>query len=189
MSLLTKKVGVIAAQIEEIEPLIKQLDVRENSDTMFPTWEAKYHNQELLIQVVGIGKVNSSIAVQRMIHLYEVGSIYMIGIAGGLKEGLGIGDVVIGKNLIQSDFDTSVFGYDIGQIPKIDCRFFSSQDYFEYITAVKEKFAFNVVQGNYVTQDKFLTCSKTAEKLQTSFQAFAVDMEAAADAYGEAIHI
>ena len=70
--------------------------------------------------VCGGRKVNSAICAQTMIFairspLYHQWWV----VAGGIGEGIAIGDLVAASSVVQHDFDTSALGHKPGEIPSL----------------------------------------------------------------------
>ncbi|MYA53428.1 MAG: 5'-methylthioadenosine/S-adenosylhomocysteine nucleosidase [Dehalococcoidia bacterium] len=58
----------------------------------------------------GFGKVQFGISTQHLLdHLPDVDLVVCAGIAGGLAESLGVGDVVVGKATVEHDFHSVLF--------------------------------------------------------------------------------
>lgn len=51
------------------------------------------------------GKVNSARTTQILIDNFNLDYVINVGVAGGVNSNLNVGDVVIGKSLVQYDFD------------------------------------------------------------------------------------
>ena len=51
------------------------------------------------------GKVNSARTAQILIDNFNLDYSINIGVAGGINKDLQIGDIVVGKSLVQYDFD------------------------------------------------------------------------------------
>lgn len=64
----------------------------------------KIADHDIVFVNSGIGKVNSSIIITRLIKDFNPKLIILSGSAGGLNRALKEGDVVIGKNVIDADF-------------------------------------------------------------------------------------
>ncbi|WP_251438417.1 5'-methylthioadenosine/S-adenosylhomocysteine nucleosidase, partial [Staphylococcus aureus] len=54
-----------------------------------------------------------------LISHYKVDIVINTGSAGGIGEGLAIGDVVISDKLAYSDVDVTAFGYEYGQMAQM----------------------------------------------------------------------
>ncbi len=64
----------------------------------------------------GIGKVNAALCAQMLIDRYQPEAVINVGVAGALDPSLHIADVVIARDAVQHDFDTTFFGDALGQI-------------------------------------------------------------------------
>lgn len=169
---------VISAMQSEIDLLLSLYNVkRHHSFINKDFYEIEVNNKQLLCAVSGIGKVNAALTTQFIINTYKPKHILSLGVAGGIASGIAIGDVIVGQEIFQSDFDLSAFGYEIGQVPGQKLGFSSaimkkSQKLNNHSSYVK--------YGNIVTADQFDTNSSRISKVSHQFNAFAKDMESAA---------
>ena len=76
---------------------------------------------EIILQQCGIGKVNAARSCQILIDNIGVDYIFNVGVAGGVSNSLKIGDIVIGNELVQHDFDITAFNHEKGYIPNVGC--------------------------------------------------------------------
>ena len=114
-----KKIGIITAMTEEfavIEELMKNIKVIEKYDLKF--YSGLINQKEVVLVECGAGKVNSARATQMMIDIFDIEYIINVGVAGSLNNDLEIGDIVIGKALVQHDFDITAGGHPKGYISK-----------------------------------------------------------------------
>ena len=112
-----KKIGIITAMQEEFDvmkELMKEMNIIENYHLDF--YCGKINNKEVVLVKCGAGKVNSARATQMMIDMFEIEYIINVGVAGSLNDDLEIGDIVIGKTLVQHDFDITAGGHQKGYI-------------------------------------------------------------------------
>ncbi|MFU1883980.1 5'-methylthioadenosine/S-adenosylhomocysteine nucleosidase, partial [Enterococcus faecium] len=72
---------------------------------------------EVIVVRSGIGKVASAVTTTLLIHQYGVNMVINTGSAGGIGEGLKVGDLVIADKLAYFDVDVTGFGYAYGQLP------------------------------------------------------------------------
>jgi len=87
----------------------------------------------------GIGKVNATITATLLIEKFEVNEVIFSGVAGSLDEKLKVGDVVIGRDIVQHDVDATAFGYKMGQIPQMkEWAFESDKELIEKTINVKQ---------------------------------------------------
>jgi adenosylhomocysteine nucleosidase len=65
------------------------------------------HGQEVVLTLCGIGKVAAAITACALIERMKATRILFTGVAGGLGEGVQVGDVVVASELLQHDMDAS----------------------------------------------------------------------------------
>ena len=110
--------GVIGAMESEINHLRASMGspvVETYAGLTF--YRGKMGKNELVLVQSGIGKVNAARTTQVLIDRYAPDYLINTGIAGGLGDGLHVGDFVIGTELVQHDFDLTVLGYPKGVVP------------------------------------------------------------------------
>jgi adenosylhomocysteine nucleosidase len=66
-----------------------------------------FHDTPVVVVFSGWGKVAAAATTAQLIAAYDVTDIVFSGVAGAVKHGLSIGDVVVGTELIQHDLDAS----------------------------------------------------------------------------------
>ena len=62
----------------------------------------------------GIGKVNAAMCAQTMILRYHPALVINTGVAGGIGDGVHIGDIVLATDVVQHDMDTTAVGDEKG---------------------------------------------------------------------------
>lgn len=175
-------IGIIGAMSEEVESLLK--------DMHFKTSEIKakmkfslgtIHNKDVVIVTSGIGKVNAAVCTQILVDDFNVECIINIGIAGGTKDNIYPGDIVIGENLVQHDMDTTVFGDKIGQIPRLDTFDFKcDKKLIEIATKACDGIeGHNHFTGRIVSGDQFIGSVDKIKWLNSEFECLACEMEGA----------
>ena len=103
-------IGIISAMQEEIQALLDNLEDRSNyTKGMRTYYQGRLFNKEVVLVFSRWGKVASAITANQLINDFDISEIIFTGVAGSIKQDLNIGDVVIGKNLIQYDVDASPF--------------------------------------------------------------------------------
>ena len=75
----------------------------------------------------GIGIANAAAAVARGLTLATPKIVIAGGTAGGLEGGIQVGDIAGAIATIYNDADATVFGYELGQIPRMPVDYHSSQ--------------------------------------------------------------
>lgn len=173
-------IGIIVAEIEEMEA-VKGIMEDVNSIDIYnlKIYTGKINNKDFLLVRSGVGKVNSARVAQIITDKFDLSFIINIGSAGGLNEGLNIGDIVLGETLVQHDFDVTAFGREKGFIPETGEFFESDKNLLEKCKNIKIDNQ-KIVVGTIASGDMFLTDSTLKEKIQQDFNATCVEMEGAA---------
>jgi len=103
-------IGIISAMQEEIQALFDNLEDRSNyTKGMRTYYQGRLFNKEVVLVFSRWGKVASAITVNQLINDFDISEIIFTGVAGSIKQDLNVGDVVIGRNLIQHDVDARPF--------------------------------------------------------------------------------
>ena len=176
-----KYVGIIFAMEEELEELLKYLKI-EKEYTIFDLsfYEGIINGVYCVMVRSGVGKVNAARATQILIDNIKVDYIFNIGVAGGISKSLKVGDIVIGKKLVQHDFDITAFNHDKGYIPEIGV-YIQTDDYLFRLAnnVLKSDDKINIVSGVISSGDIFCTEVKMGQKINSKFNALCVEMEGA----------
>lgn len=136
-----------------------------------------------VLAVCGPGKVNAAICAQTMALKYNVGTILNIGVAGGVSEAkthkVKIGDIVIAKNVIQTDVDTSAVGDEVGMISKINIKYIPcTESLFTKAKNIPNVFENTEIHiGTVMTSDKFIRSKLELINLHELFGGIACEME------------
>lgn len=177
-----KKIGIIAAMEEEknaIKSIMKNIKEIKIYELIFI--EGTINERECVLVESGVGKVNSSRTTQLMIDKYDIEYVINIGSAGSATNELKIGDVIIGKRIVQHDFDITAFGHKKGYISNIGECIKSDEllikKFEEVIKKMQDK-NMNIKIGTIATGDIFCTDIKMKDKINKRFNADAIEMEA-----------
>lgn len=176
-----KKVGIIFAMKEELDALKCYLDgtkIKKIFELDF--YMGKIENVDVVLVQSGIGKVNAARTTQVLIDYMKVDYIFNIGVAGGIDNSLSVGDIVIGEDLVQHDFDITAFGHNKGYIPNVGV-IIKSDSYLVnlvYNTIRKNK-DICVKKGIIASGDIFCSEEWMSKKINKKFNALACEMEGA----------
>ncbi|MEM6801894.1 MAG: 5'-methylthioadenosine/adenosylhomocysteine nucleosidase [Bacteroidota bacterium] len=101
-----RKIGLIGAMPQELQAVVDLIEeVKEIEMGSRIYYEGKIKDQEVVAVFSRSGKVAAAISVCNLILHFEVDEVIFIGVAGGVKRDLKVGDVVIADRLIQHDVD------------------------------------------------------------------------------------
>jgi adenosylhomocysteine nucleosidase len=70
-------------------------------------WQGDLHGQPVVLGLSRIGKVAAATTAAALIERFGVHRMVFTGVAGGLGEGVNVGDVVVGQSFVQHDLDVS----------------------------------------------------------------------------------
>ena len=174
-------IGIIGAVIEEAEAIKKEIrDINSNVINGISFFTGKFNDKDVVFVQSGIGKVNAAITATLLIEKFEVNEVIFSGVAGSLNEKLKVGDVVIGRDIVQHDVDATAFGYKMGQIPQMkEWAFESDKELIEKTGNISD-FDHHIFYGRILTGDQFVSKKDLKIQLGKDFEALCVDMESGA---------
>ena len=179
-----KKYGIIAAmqdEMQEIKKIMTEIEERKIYELTFT--KGKINNTEVVLVEAGVGKVNAARTTQILINNFDIEAIINVGSAASANDELDIGDIVIGKKLVQHDFDITAFGHpkgfisNVGQYVESDSKLIEKME--QTIVDLQDK-EFKIKIGTIASGDIFCTEIKMKEKIRNKFEADAIEMEGAA---------
>ncbi len=179
-------IGIICAMEEELEYVYKNSEVVSAKNVVGQDFYiGTFKGAKVVMVMCGIGKVNAAICTQAMIDLFAVDCIINIGVGGGIYKELKIGDVVVSKDAIEHDFDTTACGDPPGYISRMDTSVFEADEdilkLFEDFD--EESFGHKVYVGRIGSGDKFIGSKEEKNRIWNLFEVYAADMEGAAIAH------
>ncbi|MCO0832477.1 5'-methylthioadenosine/adenosylhomocysteine nucleosidase [Fructobacillus sp. W13] len=170
------KVGIITPMAEEKKALTSALiDAEVVAFSDLEVLVGTYAGQEVFLAESGIGKVAAATATTILTQVFDVDVVINTGSAGALKQGLEIGDLVIGSEMAYFDADVTAFGYEYGQLPAQPARFTADD---KMVAAFKE--LTDAKAGLIVTGDTFVQQSKKDAIAKNFPDAYLAEMEGAA---------
>ncbi|MBB6097178.1 adenosylhomocysteine nucleosidase [Deinobacterium chartae] len=174
--------GIIGAMDQEIELLLQSLEAREDVHLSGMTfYRGVLEGRPVVLTRCGIGKVNAAMTTLALIWL-GADRIIFTGVAGGVRPGLRVGDIVVSTDLVQHDLDASALGYALGQVPD-EAEFSWEADAALRDLALEVASQVTDVQavaGRIVSGDQFIASPEKVRWLQQTFDAAAAEMEGAA---------
>lgn len=178
-------IGIVGAMEEEIVSLKKEINNLEIfSIAGLEFFVGDFLNKKIVLTKCGIGKVNAALCSTILINNFNVSKIIFSGVAGSINIKLKIGDIVISSDLIEHDFDTTSFGEEFGQIPRMkEWKFKADKDLIDIASGVCAKNNFNFIIGRILSGDQFINSLEKITWLRGQFSGDAVEMEGAALAH------
>ena len=179
-----KKIGIIGAMELEVAELKSKMEIKnivERAGMKFH--EGTLNGKDVVIVQCGIGKVNAAMCTQALIDMYQPEAVINTGIAGSLKAEIEIGDIVLSEDAVQHDMDAAAFGYEPGQIPRVDTLAFQADPdliNLAKICCAKVNPDIHTFTGRVVSGDQFISDKAKKKWLTETFDGCCTEMEGAA---------
>lgn len=179
-----KRIGIIGAMDEEVDILKDEMLVQEVKDIAnMKFYIGHLCDKDVVLVRCGIGKVNAAVCTQILIGQLGAKIVINTGVAGAIHEDLDVLDIVISNEVQQHDFDVTGFGYEIGEIPRMEVSTFKANEELvdkAYLAAGKALKNQKVLKGKIVSGDIFVSSSDLKNQIQKVFNAHCTEMEGAA---------
>ena len=175
-----KKIGIIFAMEEELNAFIEDITINNEYDIFdLHFYHTIINDNECILVISGVGKVNAARTAQILIDNYHTDMIINVGVAGGVSQNLNIGDIVVGDRLAQHDFDITAFKHEKGFIPNVGVYINSDEYLIQKTCEVLDKNKVNYHTGVIASGDIFCTEEAMSMKIAKKFNALCVEMEGA----------
>lgn len=184
--------AILSALAQEQLGLIEQLsEAHKTSHAGRDFWLGHLHGQPVVLALSRIGKVAAATTATALIERFGVQRIVFTGVAGGLKPGVNVGDVVVSSDFVQHDMDASPL-FPRYEVPLYGLSRFAADAalagllFRSSVLAVEGGFAgARIHQGLIGSGDRFVSGAAESELLRESLLAaghevLAVEMEGAA---------
>lgn len=101
-------VAIVSAMHEELRALLPLLRDRLSVRLAGRDFhQGTIHGRPVVLVLSGIGKVAATTTAVLLMHEFNVRQLVFTGVAGGLRRGVKVGDVVVAQQLLQHDMDAS----------------------------------------------------------------------------------
>ena len=108
---MNKTIGILTAMSVEHQQVSAMLDgVATEKGLAYDYTLGTLGGNRIVLQQCGIGKVNAASGVTDMILRHHPDCIVSTGVAGGIGEGVKIGNMVVASHTVQYDYDTTAIG-------------------------------------------------------------------------------
>lgn len=177
-------IAMIGAMDEEVAMLKERMtEVQVERWASMEFYKGRLEGKDTVVVRSGIGKVNAAMCAQLLADRYAPSCIINTGIAGSLDAEINIGDVVLSTDALQHDMDARAFGYEAGQIPRVDTLSFPAE---EGLVRLAEECCrrvnpeINVFAGRVVSGDQFISDKEKKQWIRETFSGMCTEMEGAA---------
>jgi len=175
-----KKLAIMGAMQEEIEPLLAYFDgIKVTHFAGNKYYEVSYKNLEIVIAYSKIGKVFASLTTSILIQKFACDVLLFSGVAGGINPKLKIGDLIIANKLCQHDLDITAFGHPNGFVPEGSIFIETTKQLRQIAKKVAKENNIAILEGTIATGDQFIYSKSRKKFIQSTFNADALEMEGA----------
>lgn len=175
-------IGIIAAMDSEIAA-IKDAMLDKTVETVSGIEFVKgiLQGKNAVVAKCGIGKVFAAVCAQTMILKYAPELVLNTGVGGTLTDKLNIGDIAVAADVVQHDMDTSPLGDPVGLVSGINVVYFPADEVaVKLISDSARELGINSEKGTVASGDQFIASREQKERIKSSFNAIACEMEGAA---------
>ncbi len=181
---VTTPLAIVSAMREELEAVLDLMpDEQRVSVAGRDFWCGHLHGTEVVAVLSRIGKVAAATTATVLIERFGVRQIVFTGVAGGLAQGVKVGDVVIADQFLQHDLDASPI-FPRYEVPLYGLSRFATDPMLTDRLADAARRALpdaGLHRGLVVSGDRFVSTTAEALALCAALpDALAVEMEGAA---------
>jgi adenosylhomocysteine nucleosidase len=179
-----RPIAIVSAMIEELRALLPLLRDRRSERLAGRDFHlGTIHGCPVVLALSGIGKVAAATTAVLLVQVFDAPCLVFTGVAGGLAAGVEVGDVVVGRQLLQHDMDASPL-FPRFEVPRTGrSRFDADAALAEALAgaAASHRPGARVHQGLIVSGDRFVSSRAESDALRALLpDALAVEMEGAA---------
>ncbi|NLY03693.1 MAG: 5'-methylthioadenosine/adenosylhomocysteine nucleosidase [Campylobacter sp.] len=172
-------IAILGAMPEEIDPLLEVFDTQKIDHANNTFYIAKTDKHNLIIVYSKIGKVNSALTATIVIEKFGAEILLFTGVAGALKEGLKIGDILYASSVVQHDLDITAFGHPHGFVPGSPIFVETDKRLNDIAIKTAKSMDLNICSGIIASGDQFINSKEPKEWIRDTFDASAAEMEGA----------
>jgi len=167
-------IGIIVAEEKELIEVKKIINgIKEKNIYEKTFYIGNLEERKVVLVKSNVGKVNSVRVTQMLIDNFDIELVINVGTAGSVDNSLEIGDVVVGTELVQYDFDVTPFGRKLGEIENIGESIKVDESLLKLFDSI------NVKKGIIASGDKFIVNKEEKDNVRNIFNALCIEMEGA----------
>ena len=169
-------IALMCALQQEIRPIMEHLHVSKKFNiegVLF--YQADLDGLFVTLVQCGIGRNNAIKATNYLLESLKINLLISSGIAGGMRQGISVGDLIMAENVSyskQSDFEN-------GEL-QLESDFPCKKEVVQLAKQLSSDLELKSHCGNILTVDKVISQAKTKRKIGEQNSFLAVDMESAA---------
>jgi adenosylhomocysteine nucleosidase len=171
-----KMIALMCALQQEIRPIMEHMHVSKKfnmEEVLF--YQAELKRLPVTLVQCGIGRYNAIKATNYLLRSSKIKLLISSGIAGGMRQGIRVGDLIIAENVSygrQSDFES-------GEL-QLESNFPCKQEIIQLAKQLGNDLELKPHCGNLLTVDKVIGQASIKKKIGEQNSFLAVDMESAA---------
>lgn len=174
---MVNKIGIMGAMPDEVEQIMCGLDEKKIEEYA----GVEFHigtraGRKLFVCCAGMGKANTAATAQVLITKYEIDAILFSGIAGNMSNRIGIGDVVIGKELLYHDAELEL----LEQSAPYTSLYQSDPFLIDAVEQGCQLVGVRYLVGRIATGDQYVGDYEVKRRIQKLYHPDCVEMEGAA---------
>lgn len=177
-------IGIIGAMDEEIHEILSGASILKTETRASMEFNVGVlSGKDIVIVRSGIGKVNAAVCTQILVDEYHVDCVINTGIAGSLQSKIDIADIVLSSDVLHHDMDATGFGYELGQIPRMEVKSFKADETLVNLAEECIKRTLpdtGVFVGRVVSGDQFVSDNEKKKFITDNFAGLCTEMEGAA---------
>ncbi|MDR4497699.1 MAG: 5'-methylthioadenosine/S-adenosylhomocysteine nucleosidase [Candidatus Scalindua sp.] len=169
-------IAVLCALPQEINPLISRVNITKK----FNFEKSIFHQADLnglpvIFVQTGIGRSNAVKATNYLLQTLKITTLISSGVAGGIREGIHVGDLIIGENVCyckQSGFE--------GERLPLESTLSCTGELVQLAVQLSNRLELRSHNGDVLTVDTVIGGAATKREIGRSTSFISVDMESAA---------
>ena len=183
-------VAILAAMQEELDAFRGAHElVRSGEAAPFAEYRFRAGAVDVVLMRSGVGKVMAAMVAQRVVDRARPDYLIVTGIAGSVREGLALGDVLVSRDCMQHDLDATALGFELGQVPYSEHRILTADPRLVELALATPVAGQRVVAGRILTGDQFISAPDAALRRRlVELDGSVVEMEGAAIALVAAVN-
>lgn len=172
--------GIMGAMDIEVRAIRTGItDAHEQTILGYQVTTGQLENRPVALVRCGVGKVNAAVATVALAQL-GVSGIVFTGMAGGVGEGVEVGDAVVATDFVQHDIDATAMGFPPGSLLGDPGIWPADRELSDAAAAAAANLMVRVHRGRIASGDQFIASTEKSSWIREQFGAVAVEMEGAA---------
>lgn len=190
--------AIVSALQEEQDGILALMDdpvKTEVANRVF--WSGSMYNVPVVLTLSKIGKVSAAMTTTLILNKFPVKWVIFTGVAGGIGDGVKVGDVVVATGFIQYDMDGSPL-FPQFEIPLYEKTHFQTDKGLQHRLSIAAYKSLELIKGEYpnttmhagliLTGDQFVSTDKKAKELLRQFHGMATSVEMEGAAVAQVCH-